>query len=195
MARGKHGRGFAVLVPANLIEPIKVIVKYRNRAGVQDDNPHLFAIPSKNQGRVKYLRACDLMRQFSQKCGAKLPSTLRGIQLRKHVATTCISLNLDENQVSDLANFMGHADKIHKEIYRQPILQTDIIKISQLIEMAQRTEKTPLNSQDSDRSINETGPSSASETEDRYWKKNFLAPLNLIRWINKRGQSWFFQII
>ncbi|XP_046592519.1 uncharacterized protein LOC124293865 [Neodiprion lecontei] len=44
---------------------------------------------------------------------------------------------LARNYVSDLANFMGHHDKIHKEIYRQPIAQRDIVKISKLLELAQ----------------------------------------------------------
>lgn len=70
----------------------------------------------------KGLRACELMRSFAESCGAENPQTLRGTVLRKHIATIYVNFNLTEIQMSDLANFLGHADKIHKENYRQPII-------------------------------------------------------------------------
>jgi len=60
------------------------------------------------------------MRKFAEKCNATSSTTLRGTALRKHVATYYIQLNLNEVEVSELATFMGHADKIHKQHYRQP---------------------------------------------------------------------------
>lgn len=55
------------------------------------------------------------MRAFAESCGAENPQTIRGIILRKHIATMCVNFNLTETQISDLADFLGHADKIHKE--------------------------------------------------------------------------------
>ncbi|CAG9818124.1 unnamed protein product [Phaedon cochleariae] len=52
-------------------------------------------------------------------------------------ATTCITLNSREQEVSDLASFMGHAEKTHKEIYRQPVISRDILRMSRLLEIAQ----------------------------------------------------------
>lgn len=57
--------------------------------------------------------------------------------MRKHIATCCISLNLSEDQVTDLANFMGHDKNIHKSHYRQPIPELEIICITQFLEAAQ----------------------------------------------------------
>lgn len=51
------------------------------------------------------------------------------------MATTCTNLNLRDHEVSDLANFMGHADRIHKEHYRQPILSREIFQVSKLLEI------------------------------------------------------------
>lgn len=49
-------------------------------------------------------------------------------------------MELSESEVSDVANFMGHADKVHKEIYRQPIISREIVQISKILEAAQGTD-------------------------------------------------------
>lgn len=75
-----------------------------------------------------------LLRQFAHECGAKRAKTLRGTTLRKHIATTCASLDLPENKIDRFASFMGHHEKIHKEIYRQPIAAVDILDTSKVLE-------------------------------------------------------------
>lgn len=58
-------------------------------------------------------------------CRLKAPRQIIIVSIssyRKHIATTCKSLNLQEQDVSDLANFTGHAEKIQKNIYRQSVL-------------------------------------------------------------------------
>ncbi|KAG5875286.1 hypothetical protein JTB14_035927 [Gonioctena quinquepunctata] len=89
----------------------------------------------------KYLRSCVLMRKFADNCGAQNPDRLCGTKLRKHIATTCITLNLSE---SELANFMGHRENIDKSFYRQPLVNREILKMSKLLEVAQgaNTEKS-----------------------------------------------------
>ncbi|XP_029158991.1 uncharacterized protein LOC114941872 [Nylanderia fulva] len=77
------------------------------------------------------------MRQFAKECNSSASTTLRGTILRKHIATHCIQLNLNDVEVSELATFMGHADKIHKQHYRQPQASRDILKISQYLEAVQ----------------------------------------------------------
>ncbi|XP_043275885.1 uncharacterized protein [Venturia canescens] len=135
--RGKRGRGVPVLVDKSVFDCMQLLLAYRAEAGVAGKNPHFFALPSSNEECYRYLRACNLMREFSQKCGASIPNTLRGTQLRKHIATRCIQLNLKSGQVTNLANFLGHEEKIHKDIYRQPVLETDIIEMSKILKIAQ----------------------------------------------------------
>ncbi|KYN43056.1 hypothetical protein ALC56_02495 [Trachymyrmex septentrionalis] len=47
---------------------------------------------------------------------------ISGTTLRKHVATLGVNLNLMDSEIVDLANFMGHEEKIHREYYRMPIV-------------------------------------------------------------------------
>ncbi|XP_071647548.1 uncharacterized protein [Temnothorax longispinosus] len=135
--RGKLGRTVPVLLTNELLKCINLILQLREKAEVPKKNPYVFGLPGYNKNRYRYLRACLLMRKFAQECNANESSSLRGTILRKHVATHCIQLNLTDIDVSDLATFMGHAEKIHREHYRQPLASRDILKISQYLEAVQ----------------------------------------------------------
>ena len=106
MIRGKLGRTVAVILNSNLLECIKLILQFRENAKVPADT-YVFGLPSYNQKRFKYLRACVLMRKFSEDCNAKVAHLLRGTKLRKHIATFCGSMDLADTEVVDLANFIG----------------------------------------------------------------------------------------
>ncbi|XP_077277339.1 uncharacterized protein LOC143905657 isoform X1 [Temnothorax americanus] len=148
--RGKLGRTVPVLLSNDLLDCIILILKYRQEAKVPKKNPYIFGLPSINKNRYRYLRACILMRKFARDCNASQSTTLRGTTLRKHIATHCLQLNLNDIDVSDLANFMGHADKIHREHYRQPQASRDILKISQYLEAVQGDEQDASNDSASD---------------------------------------------
>lgn len=134
--RGKLARTVPVLLHEEILECMKMIVHYRKHAGVSEINPYVFGINTVDKKRHAYLRACALMRKYSVASGAKMPTSLRGTILRKHIATICITLDVSENQVNDLADFMGHHEKIHKSHYRQSVVTRDLA-ISRLLKYAQ----------------------------------------------------------
>lgn len=134
LIRGKLNRTVPVILDKNQLESIKLLLERREDARVNPRNPYVFGVVGPSN---KFLRACTLIRKYSIECGAEHPERLRGTNLRKHIATTCIKLNLQDDQVRDLANFMGHNEKIHKDIYKQPIASRDILRMSKLLEMAQ----------------------------------------------------------
>lgn len=84
-----------------------------------------------------YISACELLRKFFYECNAEDPETLRGTLFRKQLATTCIMFDLLEYEVGDLAKFMGDDDKIHRDHYRQRVLERDLINAAKLLEKAQ----------------------------------------------------------
>lgn len=135
--RGKLGRTVPVLLSSDLF--ITIILKYREKANVPKNYPYIFRLPSVNKHRFRYLRACNLLRTFATECNASRSTTLRGTALRKHIATHCIQFDLNDTDISDLATFIGHADKIHKQHYRQPQASRDILKISRYLEAVQGT--------------------------------------------------------
>lgn len=125
-----------VLLHSQLQDCIELLLQHRSKAKIKAQNPFLFGIPGYDKHRYKHLRACQLMREYSSKCGATKPLTLRGTKLRKHIATKCITLNLSESEVTELANFMGHDKSIHKSHYRQSIPEIDIPRFSRLLNVA-----------------------------------------------------------
>ncbi|XP_031333648.1 uncharacterized protein LOC116163696 [Photinus pyralis] len=131
--RGKLGRGVPVLLHTDIVKCIELILHHRSRAGVDVKNPFVFGIPNRSDS-YHYLRATELLRKFAVECGAEKPTTLRGTALRKHFATTCVALELTDSEVSDVANFMGHHEKIHHKHYRLSIPANDILNMSKLLE-------------------------------------------------------------
>jgi len=134
--RGKLGRSVPVLLSANLVQCIEMILNHRKNAKVPEKNPYIFGLPSAVSNRYKYLRACDLMREYSSACEARVPYSLRSTQLRKHIATQCGILDISESQTSLLADHMGHDVAIHKKHYRQSCLNKEILQLSKLLEKA-----------------------------------------------------------
>jgi hypothetical protein len=144
---GKLNKTVPVLLDAQMLKSIQLLLQFRKDAKVPSANPFLFGLPSVNK-HYKHLRACRLMRDFASECGAKNMSTLRGTTLRKHVATKCVDLNLSDNQVTRVANFMGHHEHIHKEIYRQPVTKVNILDMSKILERAQGVDTITSNETD-----------------------------------------------
>ncbi|XP_066600560.1 uncharacterized protein [Prorops nasuta] len=141
LIRGKLGRTVPVLLDFEMLECIQTILKYRKRAKVHKQNKYVFGVPSHDNLIEKHLNACHLMRKFAYECKAENPETLKATILRKHIATNSVHLNLRANEITDLANFMGHHEKIHLQHYRQPLLKKDILGISKLLEAAQGSHK------------------------------------------------------
>lgn len=130
---GKLSRVVPVLVDSVMEESLEMIIKYRASAKVPKKNPHLFGLPGYDIGRFKYERSCQLMREFSTQCGAEFPERLRGTLLRKHMATSCATQNIDENEIVDIANFMGHAEAIHRSHYRQTVVTRDVVGVAKML--------------------------------------------------------------
>lgn len=137
LLRGKKKRTVPILIDNSMENCIGCILQYRTSARVHLKKPYLFGLPGNDNQIERWANACVLMTKYSGLCNAKMPNNMRGTLLRKHVATVCIALNLSENEVEDLANFMGHHKEIHLRHYRQPVAARDTLQVSPLLERAQ----------------------------------------------------------
>lgn len=152
--RGKLGRPVPVILDCEMKSCIDLLLQYCKDAKIPKGNPYIFALQGYDKKRFKYLRACDLLRRYSLECGASMPFRLRGTKLRKHIATRCITLNLSESDVTELANHLGHNKNIHLKHYRQPIPQFEILKMSRLLKIAQG-ENNDFEQNDNENNTNE----------------------------------------
>jgi hypothetical protein len=134
---GKRGNVVPVLLTAAFKKAIDCIIDKRCESGVPDTNVYVFARPQTNH----HFRGSDALRKYANECGAKSPEMLRGTALRKHVATISQVLNLKDNELDLLAQFMGHNIRVHREFYRLPsdLLQTaKVAKILVAMESGQQ---------------------------------------------------------
>lgn len=132
--RGKRGRKVPILLTPNMLSSMELLVKTRKNCEVLDENPYMFSRPQ----ALSYFRGSDVIRYIAQRCEAINPVALSSTKLRKHVATMSKVLNLKENEMDDLANFLGHDIRVHREYYRLPEGTLQLAKISKVLMALER---------------------------------------------------------
>lgn len=70
---------------------------------------------------------------FASQCGAKNPEYLQSAYLRKHVATLSQILNLQNHELDQLADFLGHDIWVRRDLYRLPEAAIEMAKISKVL--------------------------------------------------------------
>ena len=116
--RGKHGRKVPMLLTKQLSESIDIILKTRETVGILEDNKYVFAVPNS----LYYIRGSDALRKHVRLSNLKCPMAVTSTKLRKHIATLCQLLNLQEGELEMLANFLGHDLSVHRDclLYTSP---------------------------------------------------------------------------
>ncbi|XP_036437432.1 uncharacterized protein LOC118815426 [Colossoma macropomum] len=127
--RGKRGRKVAVLVTPTMQESLDVLVKNRSKCGVLQENIYLFARPF----AMTCFRGSDCIRDFAKASGVKNPSTLTSTKLRKQIGTLSEVLNLSNTELDQLADFLGHDIRVHRQFYRLPEGTLQLAKLSKIL--------------------------------------------------------------
>ncbi|XP_077429564.1 uncharacterized protein LOC144056525 [Vanacampus margaritifer] len=137
---GKRERKVVVLLAPSTVEALSLLTNKRKECGVPDENIFLFGRPK----TLTYYRGCDCLRIYASLCGAKQPELLRSTQLRKHVATLTQILNLKKNELDQVADFLGHDIRVHRDFYRLPVPTMQLAKISKLLLSIEKGELSGL---------------------------------------------------
>lgn len=125
--RGKRGRGVPVLFSNDVQKDIDLLISLRHKY-VDKQNDYFFA---KSGGSL--LCGYKTIEKYSNSCGAKNPKALTATRLRKHLATLAQLFNMTDNEMEQLASFMGHTLSVHKQNYRLPDDVFQTAKISKLL--------------------------------------------------------------
>nr|CAI5822601.1 unnamed protein product [Callosobruchus analis] len=131
--RGKRSRGVPVLFSNDVQEHIKIMLKNRSKF-VPADNVYLFA----KAGCSNEISGYKTLKKHADKCGAKNPNALTSTRLRKHLATLTQIFNMSDNDIEQLASFMGHTVGIHRGSYRLPDDVYQTAKLSKLLLLMER---------------------------------------------------------
>ncbi|KAL4003968.1 uncharacterized protein LOC109199804 isoform X1 [Oreochromis niloticus] len=110
-----------------MTDNLSLLVSKRKECGVSENNMYLFAIPC-SDGHYR-----GQFGQFADACGAEHPQNLRSTNLRKQIATISQVMNLKDNELDQLADFLGHDIRVHREYYRLPQSTIQLAKISKLL--------------------------------------------------------------
>ncbi|KAK0136275.1 hypothetical protein N1851_027825 [Merluccius polli] len=125
--RGKKGRKVAVILTPDMTANLSLLISKRKECGVTENNNYLFAIPC-SDGHYR-----GQFGQFANACGAEDPQNLRSTNLRKQIATISQVMNLKDNELDQLADFLGHDIRVHREYNRLPQSTIQLAKISKLL--------------------------------------------------------------
>lgn len=127
--KGKRGRKVAVLLTPEMKISLKLLIENRNQCGVLDQNEYLFALPR----CLTFYQGHACLKKFAAECGAREPAYLKSTHLRKQVATTSQIMNLEDNELDQLADFFGHNIAVHRQYYRLPEATVQVAKIAKLL--------------------------------------------------------------
>lgn len=133
--RGKRGRGVPVLFSKDIQDHMELLLRTRSHF-IKQNNLFLFGAAKSDQPIVGY----KVIQKHAKLCGAKNPKALTSTKLRKHLATLSQIFNMSQNDIEQLATFMGHTLSVHSQNYRLPddIFQT--AKIAKLLLLMERGE-------------------------------------------------------
>ncbi|KAJ8969282.1 hypothetical protein NQ314_001820 [Rhamnusium bicolor] len=98
---------------------------------VHVNNPYLFAMPNNQIQSVIY--GYKVLQKYAKQSGAKNPNALTSTRLRKHLATLTQIFNMKEEELEQLAKFMGHTLSVHKNSYRLPDDVYQTAKVSKIL--------------------------------------------------------------
>ncbi|ROI26833.1 hypothetical protein DPX16_23851 [Anabarilius grahami] len=112
-----------------MIKSMELLVKTREVCGVPKENIYMFAIP----GCETSFHGSDCLRCFAMECGAKCPKALSSTKLRKHISTMSRVLNMNDTEMDQLADFLGHDIRIHRKYYRLPEGTLQLAKITKVL--------------------------------------------------------------
>lgn len=134
--RGKRDSTVPILLTEDMEKCVDLLLHYRDAAGIAKENDLLFARPSINTRIKSFIRGSATVNKLSTLCGAVGAETLRGTKFRKHFATFCATKEINDNTLTDVANFMGHSPFVHTKNYRGNELNREVARMSQLLEEA-----------------------------------------------------------
>ncbi|VEN62581.1 unnamed protein product [Callosobruchus maculatus] len=161
--KGKRGRGVPVLFTQAMESNVNLMIKLRENLLIHEN---IFLFP--NITTTQSIDGSKAIYKHVRLAGVKNPAALTSTKLRKHLATMSQVINLSEQDLEQLAIFMGHTSDIHKTHYRLPSDVYQMAKVSKLLLLNEKGEASKykgksLDDIDIDLDVIEDGESSDEE--------------------------------
>nr|CAI5864196.1 unnamed protein product [Callosobruchus analis] len=131
---GKGSRPVTILIPKKMFKYYKLISTLREELRFPIENTYFFTYPESKY----WIDGCTIIRKYANMSNARYPKLLTSCKLRKHIATVTQLLNLQSNEIDQLAKFMGHTPKTHECFYKLPQDVYQIAKISKILQIMEK---------------------------------------------------------
>ena len=125
--RGKFGLRVALILTPNMLSNIATMLEVREKANVEGN--YLFCRPNSNRP----YRGADALSEFVRKVDLKQPEGFSWTGLRKHLATLSQVYEISETSQDQLAQFMGHSIRVHRDFYRLPLDVVQRAKVAKVL--------------------------------------------------------------
>ncbi|XP_023312017.1 uncharacterized protein LOC108915376 [Anoplophora glabripennis] len=113
---GKGSKPVPILFTKLMQRYIEMLLTIRNNTEVvPKSNTYIFANPDSQD---RWMTGSSVLRKYAHKCGARNPELLTSTRFRKQLATILQLMNFENDEMEQIARFMGHTEKTHKEFYR-----------------------------------------------------------------------------
>ncbi|CAH0556796.1 unnamed protein product, partial [Brassicogethes aeneus] len=131
---GKGSRPVTILIPKKMFKHYKLLCTLRKEPWFPIENTYFFSYPESKF----WIDGCVVVRKYAMLSNAKFPNLLTSCRLRKHIATVTQLLNLQSNEIDQLAKFMGHTTKTHESFYKLPQDVYQIAKVSKILQIMEK---------------------------------------------------------
>ncbi|XP_025073360.1 uncharacterized protein LOC112552191 [Pogonomyrmex barbatus] len=107
--RGKFGKPVFVVLDHEIKNCIDLLLQYRKKANIPEENPYIFALPGYNNKKFKFIKACDFLSILLTRMQSRDATyRLQDANFSNHIATRCVTSNLSEHDITQLANYLGN---------------------------------------------------------------------------------------
>ncbi|KAL6263270.1 hypothetical protein P5V15_006070 [Pogonomyrmex californicus] len=107
--RGKFGKPIFVVLDYEMKNCIDLLLQYRKKANIPEKNPYIFALPGYNNKKFKFIKACDFLSILLTRMQSRdVTYKLQDANFSNHIATRCVTSNLSEHDITQLANYLGN---------------------------------------------------------------------------------------
>ncbi|KAM9765208.1 uncharacterized protein ACNS7B_023378 isoform 2-T2 [Menidia menidia] len=121
----------SVLLTSQLVAALTLLIGKRAACGVQEGNPFLFAKPDSSP--PSHFLGEDCVRSYSRSCQAGDPERLTSARFHKHAARMFQILDLEDDELGQLAKLLGRDVRADREYYQSPEAAAELAKISKLL--------------------------------------------------------------
>ena len=136
--RGKFCRRVAILLNDSMMTKLEKLLILRESLSIK--GRYVFTTLN---GERPY-RGCDILRDMVVQAGVNNPDNFTWTALRKQVATISQTLAISESEQDQLAQFLGHDIRVHREYYRLPHDIIQKTKVGQILSRANAGEDASI---------------------------------------------------